>query len=269
MKIKIYDLNLLIKEELRNSIPRWFRSDLEFDFPYPVKAGLMCLIKEYEGKVTIGINLWKSENPPNEEPRCGEVIFINKGTDESPDVESAARMVEDNMDPIQKNATRIKELLNEYPDKFIWVDSEEKASLIDHSRNCDKSMFEFSDPSLWKYIEKQLKSGKEVAVVGSKDLKVVTSHIDLFKKKEKSGDGKCFIATAVYESYDAPEVLILREFRDTYLTNNIAGTVFCKIYYCISPFFASLIIRSIILKSLVKKFILGPIVKIMNAFLYR
>jgi hypothetical protein len=96
MKIKIYDLNLLIKEELRNSIPRWFKSELEFDFPYLVKTGLMVQAKEYEGKAIVGINLWRSEDPSEGENRCGQVFFINKGTDESPNILAFPEELENN-----------------------------------------------------------------------------------------------------------------------------------------------------------------------------
>ena len=51
-------------------------------------------------------------------------------------------------------------------------------------------------------------------------------------KKEKEG---CYIATAVYGDYDAPEVLILRNFRDSVLKKSILGRGFIKIYYAVSP----------------------------------
>lgn len=45
----------------------------------------------------------------------------------------------------------------------------------------------------------------------------------------------CYIATAVYGSYDAPEVKILRRFRDEVLKQSVAGRLFIKIYYRFSP----------------------------------
>lgn len=45
----------------------------------------------------------------------------------------------------------------------------------------------------------------------------------------------CYVATAVYGSYDCPEVWLLRRYRDYYLDKNIFGRLFIKIYYVISP----------------------------------
>ena len=47
--------------------------------------------------------------------------------------------------------------------------------------------------------------------------------------------GRCYIATAIYGSYDCPQVWILRRFRDRYLLKTGFGTLFVKGYYFISP----------------------------------
>lgn len=45
----------------------------------------------------------------------------------------------------------------------------------------------------------------------------------------------CYVATAVYGSYDCPEVWTLRRFRDYTLDETFAGRTFIKTYYAISP----------------------------------
>ncbi len=55
------------------------------------------------------------------------------------------------------------------------------------------------------------------------------------EKSQDSGGGGCYIATAVYGSYDAPEVMTLRRFRDDVLLKHWWGKVFVKVYYIISP----------------------------------
>lgn len=47
--------------------------------------------------------------------------------------------------------------------------------------------------------------------------------------------GGCYIATAVYGSYDCPEVWTLRRFRDYTLHGTWYGRVFIRLYYAISP----------------------------------
>ena len=46
---------------------------------------------------------------------------------------------------------------------------------------------------------------------------------------------KCFIATAAYGSGLAPEVALLRDFRDRYLMTNRPGQAFVDWYYAVSP----------------------------------
>lgn len=47
--------------------------------------------------------------------------------------------------------------------------------------------------------------------------------------------GGCYVATAVYGSYDCPEVWVLRRWRDTYLTSSTIGRQFIRLYYRTSP----------------------------------
>jgi hypothetical protein len=56
-------------------------------------------------------------------------------------------------------------------------------------------------------------------------------------RKGKSSGG-CYIATAVYGSYDAPRVLTLRRFRDEVLASSSAGRWLIRVYYRVSPVIA-------------------------------
>ena len=49
------------------------------------------------------------------------------------------------------------------------------------------------------------------------------------------GSGGCYVATAVYGSYDCPQVWTLRRFRDYRLAESWYGRAFIRTYYAISP----------------------------------
>jgi len=55
------------------------------------------------------------------------------------------------------------------------------------------------------------------------------------KQKHLLGVKGCYVATCVYGSYDCPEVMTLRRYRDTILANTVAGRLFIQVYYSISP----------------------------------
>ena len=72
--------------------------------------------------------------------------------------------------------------------------------------------------------------------------------------KFRSGNvkGRCFIATATFESPDSFEVILLRKFRDETLNNYLLGRFFINVYYTLSPPIASLIYSSTFLKKISK-----------------
>lgn len=47
--------------------------------------------------------------------------------------------------------------------------------------------------------------------------------------------GGCYVATAIYGSYDCPQVWTLRRFRDNFLAEHLLGRLFIRIYYWVSP----------------------------------
>ena len=70
--------------------------------------------------------------------------------------------------------------------------------------------------------------------------KLSAKKIDDKKLSSKKSNNKwCFIATVVYGSIEAPQVEILRKFRDIYLTKSLIGRGFIELYYRYSPSLAN------------------------------
>lgn len=69
-----------------------------------------------------------------------------------------------------------------------------------------------------------------------------------FLKAANEDRGRCFIATAAFESEWAPEVIDFRLFRDNVLMRSKAGRLFVQVYYTVSPPVAELLDNSPVLK---------------------
>jgi ribosomal protein L7/L12 len=72
--------------------------------------------------------------------------------------------------------------------------------------------------------------------------------------------GRCFIATACYGSYDAPEVVTLRRFRDERLAPSPAGAALVRLYYLLSPPLARAIADRPQWRRMVRRHVLAPLV---------
>lgn len=61
------------------------------------------------------------------------------------------------------------------------------------------------------------------------------SNIEHLQDAEATAGSGCYVATAVYGSYDCPQVWTLRRYRDYTLAETRRGRAFIKTYYAISP----------------------------------
>ena len=78
-----------------------------------------------------------------------------------------------------------------------------------------------------------------------------------------SSNGGCYIATAVYGSYDCPQVWTLRRYRDYSLAKTRWGRIFIKLYYATSPTLVKLFGNTVWFKN-VNKIYLDYMVKNLN-----
>lgn len=80
-------------------------------------------------------------------------------------------------------------------------------------------------------------------------------------KSEKSG---CFVATAVYGSYNLYQVVLLRNFRDNYLSNYKMGNIFISIYYKVSPPLAKYINNKPQITTILRTSIFNPMIRFIS-----
>jgi hypothetical protein len=72
--------------------------------------------------------------------------------------------------------------------------------------------------------------------------------------------GGCFIATAAYGTSTAPQLDLLREFRDSVLLQSTLGSQFVSLYYRLSPPIADFIAGHEAVRTLVREILIDPIV---------
>lgn len=84
-----------------------------------------------------------------------------------------------------------------------------------------------------------------------------------------SSNEGCYIATAVYGDYDAPEVKVLRKFRDAVLNKSIIGRLFVRIYYKCSPTMAIRLKNSVRLSCFVRRILDRIVGRIIEKGLFR
>lgn len=110
------------------------------------------------------------------------------------------------------------------------------------------------------YIDKLELSGSANSVPG-KDKRQTSIDEVLQQQGSTQPTSGYFIATACYDNYDAPDVWLLRQYRDERLLNTPYGRAFVKAYYFISPSIAKVISRSPSVRAVIIRFLLEPVVR--------
>jgi hypothetical protein len=115
--------------------------------------------------------------------------------------------------------------------------------------------------NIYKYISSEGKKFFQSGKIKSEKNDDIR-HIEVITNTNK-GCLDCYIATAVYGSYDAPEVITIRRFRDEVLMKSLAGRKFVTFYYKHSPYYAEKLKSYPIVNKFVK-FLLDGIVKLIG-----
>lgn len=95
---------------------------------------------------------------------------------------------------------------------------------------------------------------------GSRTKRTTYTYKTLFGTKSETYTEKlppqkkgCYVATAVYGSYDCPQVWVLRRFRDEHLERTRLGRLFIRCYYSVSPTFVRVFGNTTLFNRCVKK----------------
>ena len=152
-----------------------------------------------------------------------------------------------------------KEITTSTP-KEIHGNGLEAGSLITQSlKNLDRDqasrLLEEASKEALRLESKQIEQNLDY-VVGKKTIEDHVDTFDMLDKKNvltrhkvvsdvKTGAGNmriesksgatCFVASAVYEDPNHPDVIVLRKYRDDILAKNFLGRVFIKIYWVLGP----------------------------------
>ena len=91
---------------------------------------------------------------------------------------------------------------------------------------------------------------------------ILMEDIDNSKTTGPSNSG-CYIATMVYGDYNHPQVMVLRGFRDKFLSNYLLGKLFIRFYYKYSPTWVKVLEDNKLFNNAIKK-ALNIIIKIIK-----
>jgi DNA-directed RNA polymerase subunit RPC12/RpoP len=87
------------------------------------------------------------------------------------------------------------------------------------------------------YTENEKVKAERIRIATEYSQPLIEKLKDEKERRERidSHKGACYIATAVYGDYNAPQVMVLRRYRDNALKNSAFGRLFIKTYYKLSP----------------------------------
>lgn len=97
-------------------------------------------------------------------------------------------------------------------------------------------------------------------------IEFMTGQIEEYKDEQAlaliKAENNCYIATAVYGSYDNQNVRVLRRYRDIVLKRKFMGRIFIKVYYFLSPKFINIIKKNSLLNKFIKKRLDNKVIKL-------
>lgn len=121
----------------------------------------------------------------------------------------------------------------------------------------EKGEIEHARESCKKILEADVVDPVDETGQEARTRQMAKNNLELLESKGEKKSG-CFIVTAVYVNEDAPEVKMFRRFRNEVLFSYSIGRKLVSIYYLVSPYVATLISKSIFVRSIIKTAVLKP-----------
>lgn len=120
------------------------------------------------------------------------------------------------------------------PMDYQFSNSEQNKSFV-----CDQYMEGNEEDGFWNYFSTLLLDAQEKEnnkpQKSTEDREWNNEGNRTQGQKQKAEKEGCYVATAVYGSYDCPQVWTLRRYRDNTLKKSACGCAFIKLYYSVSP----------------------------------
>jgi len=170
-------------------------------------------------------------------------------------------MLVDTVNNAQKSFQAFQKLAREYGTKTVGVALQNKGhkvvdfdtlfSIVKRSFGVQKRL---SDLDMLPQVRDRYKTNYNTLASLKSQLANAKNAARTANNSNNSGGG-CYIATMAYGSYDHPQVLILRRFRDEQLRTNQFGRKLIVLYYRYSPILVRKWKKKKILNRLVEKFL--------------
>jgi hypothetical protein len=153
---------------------------------------------------------------------------------------SAAQNLVRNCIPKIEEAKKILNSYEVYIKVSDWVASVATSICVQCCNESSHSASVYNEAVKVMNVIKQLEMSGQVRDYFNRNMTILSSNAYAASEAERKASSGCYIATMVYGSYDSPEVMILRNYRDQKLKQHLFGRIFIKTYYFVSPPFVSL-----------------------------
>ena len=132
-----------------------------------------------------------------------------------------------------------------------------------------ETLFELARINVWRREIKYVKALLQKITQLEPDAPAAQQAEDYWTEIQSQGikeKGKCFIATAAMWSIHAPDVKVLRGFRDEVLLPRMGGRMLVGLYYTVSPPIARIISKREPLRRVVARYFVRPSSRIVSHF---